>query len=35
LVDAGGLSLRTCYSYDALGNKISETRPRAGLTSGP
>jgi hypothetical protein len=33
--DAGGLSLRTCYGYDALGRKISETRPRAGLTSCP
>jgi hypothetical protein len=35
VVDAGGLNLPTCYSYDALGNKISETRPRAGLTSCP
>jgi hypothetical protein len=35
VVDAGGLSLRTCTSYDALGNKISETRPRAGLASCP
>jgi hypothetical protein len=35
VVDAGGLSLRTCYAYDALGNKISETRPRAGLTGCP
>lgn len=31
--DAGGLRLRTCYAYDALGNKTSETSPRAGLTS--
>ena len=31
VVDAGGLSLRTCYGYDAQGNKISETKPRAGL----
>lgn len=29
----GGLSSRTCYAYDALANKISETSPRAGLTS--
>jgi hypothetical protein len=35
VVDAGGLSLRTCMAYDAYGNKISETRPRAGLTSCP
>ncbi len=31
--DATGAQLRTCYAYDAQGNKISETRPRAGLTS--
>jgi hypothetical protein len=31
--DAGGLSLRTCYTYDQLGRKISETAPRAGLTT--
>jgi hypothetical protein len=35
VVDAGGLSLRTCMSYDAIGNKVSETKPRAGLTSCP
>lgn len=35
VVGAGGLSLRTCTSYDALGNKISETKPRAGLASCP
>jgi hypothetical protein len=35
VADAGGLSLRTCYSYDAMGNKLSETSPRAGLTSCP
>lgn len=29
--DAGGLNLRTCYSYDWRGNKVSETLPRAGL----
>jgi len=27
--------LRTCYAYDALGRKISETRPNAGLASCP
>lgn len=27
VVDAGGLALRTCYTYDALGNRISETQP--------
>lgn len=29
--DAGGLALRTCYGFDSLGRKISETAPRAGL----
>ena len=33
--DATGLRLRTCYSYDWRGNKISETKPKAGLTSCP
>lgn len=32
---AGSLNLRTCYGYDEQGNKISETAPRAGLTSCP
>lgn len=32
---ADGKSLRTCYSYDSYGNKISETAPKAGLTSCP
>jgi hypothetical protein len=31
--EAGGLSLRSCFAYDSDGNKISETSPRAGLTS--
>jgi hypothetical protein len=31
--DAGGQALRTCYSYDYYGNRISETKPRAGLAS--
>jgi YD repeat-containing protein len=33
--DSGGLALRTCYQYDATGNKISETQPKAGLTACP
>jgi len=35
--DVGGVSttLRTCYGYDAQGNRISETKPRAGLTVCP
>jgi hypothetical protein len=33
--DADGLALRTCYGYDWQGNKISETRPAANLTSCP
>lgn len=32
-VTADGVTLRTCYAYDAQGNKISETSPRAGLAS--
>ncbi len=35
VVTADGQSLRTCFGYDALGNKISETLPKAGLTSCP
>lgn len=31
VVTSGGTSLRTCYGYDYNGNKISETKPRAGL----
>lgn len=30
-VTADGQTLRTCYSYDAQGRKISETQPNAGL----
>ena len=35
--DVGGTitTLRSCFGYDALGNKISETKPRAGLTVCP
>ncbi|NND60925.1 MAG: hypothetical protein HKN49_11730 [Gammaproteobacteria bacterium] len=35
VVTAGGQSLRTCYKYDDLGNRISETAPRANLASCP
>lgn len=35
VVTADGISLRTCYGYDAQGNKVSETSPRAGLTVCP
>lgn len=35
VADATGLALRTCYRYDNQGNKISETKPRAGLASCP
>lgn len=34
-VTADGQTLRTCYGYDAAGNKISETSPRAGLVVCP
>lgn len=34
-VTADGQTLRTCYGYDERGNRISETKPRAGLTSCP
>lgn len=30
-VTAGGQTLRTCYRYDRLGRKISETAPEANL----
>lgn len=33
--DATDLALRTCYGYDWQGNRISETKPRANLTSCP
>lgn len=35
VVDAGGLSLRTCYAYDAAGNRISETQPEGTSASVP
>lgn len=35
VVDSGGLSLRTCFKFDAAGNLISKTEPKAGLASCP
>ncbi len=35
VVIGDGQSLRTCYTYDALGNRTSETTARAGLASCP
>ncbi|MBV8685927.1 MAG: RHS repeat protein, partial [Alphaproteobacteria bacterium] len=35
LVDAGGLNLRTCFFYDALGNRIAETSPRGAANGCP
>lgn len=35
VVSSGGVSLRTCYSYDRYGNRISETTPRGGLSTCP
>lgn len=32
-VTSGGTTLRTCYTYDALSNRISETSPNANLAS--
>jgi YD repeat-containing protein len=34
-VTADAATHRTCYGYDRLGNRISETQPAAGLTSCP
>lgn len=34
-VTADGQTLRTCYSYDMLGRKISETKPAADLATCP
>jgi hypothetical protein len=31
VVSSGGVSLRTCFGYDWMGNRIWETSPRAGL----
>jgi hypothetical protein len=35
VVTSGGVSLRTCYAYDSIGNQISVTTPRAGLSACP
>jgi YD repeat-containing protein len=35
VVDSGGLSLRTCYTFDPAGNLISKTEPKAGLAVCP
>jgi hypothetical protein len=35
VVTADGQSLRTCYAYSKFGDKISETKPRAGLAVCP
>lgn len=34
-VSADGVTLRTCFSYDALGRRISETKPNADLGTCP
>lgn len=34
-VTADGESLRTCYTYDVFGNRLTETAPNAALTSCP
>ncbi len=34
-VTADGQTLRTCFTYDANGRKLSETKPKAGLTVCP
>ena len=35
VVNADGVTLRTCYGYDQRGRRISETQPNANLTSCP
>jgi YD repeat-containing protein len=35
VADAGGLNLRTCFTFDSGGNLISKTEPNAGLASCP
>jgi hypothetical protein len=35
VVTSGGVSLRTCYAYDSLGNQTSVTAPRAALSACP
>jgi len=34
-ISSSGTTLRTCFAYDQYGNKLSETAPRANLTSCP
>lgn len=34
-VTSNGVTLRTCYTYDALGNRISETTPRGAVSACP
>lgn len=34
-ITADGETLRTCFRYDDRGNRLSETKPKAGLTSCP
>lgn len=34
-VTADGRTLRSCYGYDTVGNKVSESKPRAALASCP
>lgn len=35
VTDSAGLSLRACFAFDASGNLISKTKPKAGLTACP
>ena len=35
LVNSGGLTLATCYTYDKFGRKSSETSPNAGVSTCP
>jgi YD repeat-containing protein len=34
-VTSEGVTLRTCYTYDAVGNRLTETTPNANLTACP
>lgn len=35
VVDSAGIALRTCFNFDATGNLLSKTEPRAGLAVCP
>jgi RHS repeat-associated protein len=35
IVDAGGLNLRTCHYYDAVGNKVAEISPKGAVGGCP